>query len=73
MSIQTKKPSIKKSAYQHFLRDYRTGRHGTKSLGLAFYDHFNLQSLDNQAQLNNIHAKDGHHALNCIKETFLFK
>jgi len=54
------------------MKKFKSGGCGTKMLSQAFYDHFNLNKLDNQSQLSRLHATDGEHALRAINDIFKF-
>jgi hypothetical protein len=59
--------TIKKRAFDKFVKKFKEGEYGTQRLGQAFYNEFKLDKLSNQTQLNNIYAKDGEHALSSIR------
>lgn len=80
IQLQGKKVMVKEEAmlqveqfeYDRFMKLFKTGKFGTQRLGQAFYNHFNLHRLSNQERLNNLYAKDGDHAIGCIKGIFEF-
>lgn len=71
MSIMNNKLSIKKIAYDRFIKDYNKGKFGNRRLGAAFYDNFGLSKV--YSNTFNIHAKDGEVAIRCIKENWKMK
>lgn len=64
------KLSIENREYERFLESFKNGKMGTQRLGQAFYDHFKLYRLVNQAALQNLYAKDGEHAKASILSIF---
>lgn len=72
MAIETGKLQLEKYKFDRFMNDFKKGKFKGQRLGQAFYDHFRLERLADQRQLNNLYAKDGEHALACIKEVFKF-
>ena len=64
--------TIEQKAFDIFLTQFANGKFRSQRLGQAFYNHFRLDKLSNQEQLNNIWAKDGEHALNSIKAMVIF-
>ena len=63
---------IEQFEYDRFMKMWRGGKYRGQRLGQAFYNHFNLHKLSNQERLNNLYAKDGDHAIGCIKNVFEF-
>lgn len=68
--VTKKEVTISSKDLDKFLKAFKKGKFGTKILGAAFYDHFNLQKIADQSSLNHIWAKDGEHAINSIKAIF---
>lgn len=68
VNTSSNKVMIEQRAYDNFRRDFDAGKFGTQRLGQAFYDTFKLYRMVNQSLLQNIYAKDGQHAVNCIAE-----
>lgn len=64
--------SIKKEEFNIFMKKFKEGKFGTQRLGQAFYNNFNMHKATNQEELYNLHAKDGEHALNLIRQIFHF-
>ena len=62
--------SIEKREYDNFCRKFNKGAFGTQRFGQAFFNHFNLHKVEDQASLKNLYAKDGDHAKNLINEIF---
>lgn len=71
-TIKVVKPSIEQKKFDDFIRDFKNGKFVGQRLGQAFYQVFKLHCIDDQASLHNLHAKDGEHALNSIKQIFTF-
>lgn len=72
-TVKLLKPSIEEKEYDKFCIDFNKGKYGKNiRFGQAFYNHFKLHRVDDQTTLHNIHAKDGQHAKNSIKEIFTF-
>lgn len=63
---------VEKFEYERFMKMFNKGKFGGQRLGQAFYNHFNLHRLSDQNRLNNLYAKDGDHAIGCIKGIFEF-
>jgi hypothetical protein len=72
MAIEKGKLQIEKHKFDLFMKKFKAGKCGTQRLGQAFYDEMKLDRLQDQEQLKNLYAKDGEHALACIKEVFKF-
>ena len=72
MAIESGKLQLEKYKFDRFMAAFKKGKFGAQRLGQAFYDHFKLDRLQDQAQLKNLYAKDGEHALACIREVFKF-
>ena len=71
-TVKLVKPSIEQRKFDEFMRDFKNGKFGTQRLGQAFFNCFDLHKVDDQTSLHNLYAKDGEHALNCIKQVFSF-
>ena len=71
-TVKLIKPSIEQRKFDEFMRKFKEGKFGSQRLGQAFYYEFNLHKIDDQASLNNLHAKDADHAVNSFKEIFTF-
>lgn len=69
-NANNEKLSIEQRAFKDFMEKFKKGKYGTQRLGQAFYDEFKLHRLSNQEQLQNIYAKDGEHAVRCIRAIF---
>lgn len=65
------KLSIKRTAYNQFIKDYNKGKFGNKRLGEAFYDRFGLSKV--VGTTFNIYSKNGDAAISCIKENWKMK
>lgn len=72
MSIEKNKLQLEELEFKEFMKKFKAGKFGSQRLGQAFYDHFKLHRVCNQSQLNNIYAKDGEHAISCIRSCFIF-
>ena len=72
MEIEKNRLHLEEKAFKDFMNKFKKGKFGTQRLGQAFYDHFKLYRLVDQQKLQNIYAKDGEHAVNCIKSVFDF-
>lgn len=72
MTTKLMAPHIEQRKFDSFMRKFKAGKFGTQRLGQAFYNEFDLHRIDDQDSLNNLYAKDGEHALNCIKQVFSF-
>lgn len=72
MAIQTSKLQLEKHKFDQFMKKFKNKEFGTQRLGQAMSDHFKLDRLANQEQLQNLYAKDGEQAFNLIKEIFTF-
>lgn len=66
------KLSIELREYEIFCAKFDKGLFGAKRFGQAFYDHFKLSKLSDQAALHNLYAKDGDHARRSIQNLFEF-
>ena len=67
-----KKPriEIERVAYQEFLSHWQAGKYLYLRLGQAFYNHFKLHKMSDQAQLRNLYELDGDAANKVISEVF---
>jgi len=72
MTVKLMMPHIEQRKFDNFMRDFKAGKYGTQRLGQAFYNEFDLHRIDDQGSLHNLYAKDGQHAVNCIKQIFTF-
>lgn len=72
MAIENNRLQLEEKAFKDFMQKFKKGKHGTKRLGQAFYDHFKLERLADQSVLHNIRAKDGDHAIRSIRSIFIF-
>ena len=72
MAIMKGRLKLKKKAYLDFQKLWKEGKFGKNTFGKAFYDHFKLQRLDDQAQLLGIEGKDGDAARQTIDKVFVF-
>lgn len=63
-------PSIEKHEYDKFVHQFELGKYPSMRFGQAFYTHFHLHKVDDQASLHNLYAKDGDHAKRLINQLF---
>jgi hypothetical protein len=63
---------IERAAYEAFILLWSQGRFGQQRLGQAFYNHFNLHKLTDQASLHNLYESDGEKASGLILRLFNF-
>lgn len=61
---------IERAAYEEFVRLWNEGSFEQQRLGQAFYNHFNLHKLTDQAQLHGLYEADGEKALCLISRLF---
>lgn len=62
--------AIEEAAYKDFRSKYAVGIFGTQRLGQAFYNHFKLELMGNQEQLEGLYEKDGAVAEQAIHDLF---
>jgi hypothetical protein len=61
---------IERAAYEEFARLWSQGRFEHQRLGQAFYNHFNLHKLADQAPLRRLYEADGEKASELILRLF---
>ncbi|AIN58944.1 hypothetical protein [Pseudomonas soli] len=61
---------IERATYEEFVRLWRQGNFEHQRLGQAFYNHFNLHKLADQAALCNLYEADGEKASGLILRLF---
>lgn len=61
---------IERAAYEDFVRLWRQGNLEHQRLGQAFYNHFNLDKLADQAALCNLYEAEGEKASGLIVRLF---
>ncbi|MFK3774435.1 MULTISPECIES: hypothetical protein [Pseudomonas] len=61
---------IERAAYEDFFRLWRQGSFARQRLGQAFYNHFNLHKLADQARLHGLYEADGERASGLISRLF---
>jgi hypothetical protein len=61
---------IERAAYDEFLGLWERGTFDNQRLGQAFYNHFRLHRLSDQALLQGLYESDGKKALSAIADTF---
>lgn len=66
------KISVKKTNFDKFLNNFKKGKFKNKRLGEAAYEYFKWDKVVDQTKLFNIHAKDGEHAIACMKSFLKF-
>lgn len=54
---------IERAAYEEFIRRWAKGSFEHQRLGQAFYNHFNLHKLTDQASLRGLYEGDGEKAV----------
>lgn len=63
---------IERAAREEFFRLWTEGRFKHQRLGQAFYNHFNLHKLADQASLQGLYEADGEKASRLIMRLFHF-
>ncbi|MCV4282202.1 hypothetical protein OH713_05365 [Pseudomonas capsici] len=61
---------IERAAYEDFIRLWVKGSFEHQRLGQAFYNHFNLHKLTDQASLHGLYEADGEKASSLILNIF---
>jgi hypothetical protein len=61
---------IERVAYEEFIQLWAVGSFEHQRLGQAFYNHFNLHKLTDQASLRGLYEVDGEKALGLILKLF---
>lgn len=61
---------IERAAYEEFIRLWAIGSFEHQRLGQAFYNHFNLHKLTDQASLRGLYEADGKKASGLILKLF---
>ncbi|WP_313430522.1 hypothetical protein [Pseudomonas sp.] len=61
---------IERAAYEEFVRLWRQGHFEHQRLGQAFYNHFNLHKLADQAALRDLYEAGGEKASGLILRLF---
>ncbi|MGE7958677.1 hypothetical protein ACQKQA_19175 [Pseudomonas sp. NPDC089530] len=67
------KLEIESAVYDEFLGLWSQGKFEKQRLGQAFYNHFRLHQLTNQAYLQGLYEADGEKALLAITRLFQIK
>ena len=61
---------IERAAYEEFVRLWNLGSFEHQRLGQAFYNHFSLHKLTDQARLHGLYEADGKKASGLISRLF---
>ncbi|KAF2410925.1 hypothetical protein SAMN04490179_2783 [Pseudomonas antarctica] len=69
----TPKLEIEGTAYDDFLNRWNQGAFEQQRLGQAFYNHFQLHTLNDQASICALHGSDGEKAKAAILRLFEIK
>ena len=63
---------VEKKEFDIFMAKYTQGEYTGQRLGQAFYNHFKLHKMHDQAVLSDLYETDGEKAINLIKKIFVF-
>lgn len=72
MSTKTAQLELEKRAYEGFRTLWWKGKYQGQRYGQAFYNHFRLGRMKNQAQLRGLYEADGDAAHKIIGQVFRF-